>query len=185
MDCVLWKKQECRVKKTLICCSIAADGLMMSLVLQAREDMFSQLSWLVLWKSDSFLWFLCDLWDRETVLSAPGSLITRHYICSVNEVQEQMQLLQDKCLAFSSGAAAKSVLERVSFTGIKKASKEEASSELARSKMVFCKAFHVIFIRCLAFFRLPWVVKTTGRVITCKICTLDFEEEGKKCLQLT
>lgn len=130
------------------------------------------------------MWFLCDLWDRETVLSAPDSLITRHYVCSINEIQEHMQHLQDKCLAFLSGAAGKGVLERVSFTGIKKASKEEASSELARNKMVFCKAFHVTFIRCLALFRLPLLVKTTERVITCKICTLDFEEEGKKYLQL-
>lgn len=107
----------------------------------------------MLWKTDSFVWFLCDLWDRETVLSAPDSLITRHYVCSINEIQEHMQHLQDKCLAFLSGAAAKGVLERVSFTGIKKASKEEASSELARNKMVFCKAFHVTFIRCLALFR--------------------------------
>lgn len=53
---------------------------------------------------------------------------------------------------------------------------EEASSELARNEMGSCKAFLVTFIGCLAFF---------GRVMAHRICTLDSEEEGKECLQLT
>lgn len=43
MDCVLWRNQVCIVK-TLICYSMAAGGLMKSLVLQAGGDIFSRLS---------------------------------------------------------------------------------------------------------------------------------------------
>lgn len=38
---------------------------------------------------------------------APGSLITRHYSCSVCEVQEQTRHLQDEHPAFSPAAAAR------------------------------------------------------------------------------